>query len=141
MYVITIKGKPATLESIYRKENKSTDRLDSEERASLLCAMTEQGAIDAYLHHIGFSWGERPPGVGVMRCAVVGEPTMAAISNLLDEGGSTQQPTPTGVKRVVKSCKALGVEGPLLWRVLAMLDIANGTTGEPYSKRIPRTWS
>lgn len=71
MYVITINGQPATLKAIYRKEDKADHRLGEYERDSYLCSRTKQGAIKAYLHHIGFTWRERLDGIEVGRVGAI----------------------------------------------------------------------
>jgi hypothetical protein len=63
-----------------------------------------------------------------------------AILNLITEGRLEVIPSQTRVNRVVKSCKALDIEGPELWRVLGHLDIALTLTGDPFGTKIKRTW-
>lgn len=62
-----------------------------------------------------------------------------AIIDLMQEARN-ERVSIASIRRTVRACKALGVEGRELWRILSWLDIANQETGDPYSKSIERFW-
>jgi hypothetical protein len=68
MYVITYKGKPATLDKMHNLEiikGASAYNMDMRQRDSYLAAPTKQKAIDLYLYHFGYTWKERTAGIHV----------------------------------------------------------------------------
>lgn len=65
MYAICLNEKPATLEKLYKHEDRHIH--DHNEDKLYLCAPTEKAAKDLYLHHFGFTWKERARGVECYR--------------------------------------------------------------------------
>lgn len=65
MFVITFKGKPATVAKIYSLEKNDDWSLHSEERTQCLAAPTKRKAIALYLYYVGSTWKERRKGIEV----------------------------------------------------------------------------
>lgn len=62
MFVITYRGKPATLETLYDLETlqgAAASRASNEELNAYLTAKTRQRAKDIYVHYFGYTWEER----------------------------------------------------------------------------------
>lgn len=64
----------------------------------------------------------------------------ATLIVLMMEARSERMWTNTAVKRVVKACAVLGIEGHDLLRILQWLGIADHVKGNPYQKSIVRIW-
>lgn len=69
MWVITVKGKPATLGKINQEERKSHNArdLDYQEVDTYLTGKTKGAAVELYLFNYGFTWRERPKTVDVKK--------------------------------------------------------------------------
>ncbi len=61
MWIITIKGKPATLKE---KEMRLFDPVETD--VAICCKYVNQCQA-AYLYHFGFTWKERPTNVSVKK--------------------------------------------------------------------------
>jgi hypothetical protein len=67
--------------------------------------------------------------------------TRVAVLALIDEARDTRPATNASVKRIMRVCKKIGIEGDDLRAVLARLEICRYDTGEPYrSSNIKRIW-
>lgn len=64
--------------------------------------------------------------------------TNAAIT-LMSEARRTAHLSTTGIKRVMSACKALGIEGEDLIRVLGWLEVCDNE-GIPFNKYQERIW-
>lgn len=68
MYIITYKGKPATLEKIYEAERDAVPfHTGTTERESYLAAPSAAKAKALFIYYIGFTWPERAKGIEVAR--------------------------------------------------------------------------
>jgi len=71
MYVITYKGKPATLGKIYAVEGATGRYMLSEyQRYGFIAAPSARAAKAHFLNHIGFTWKERAEGIEVQKVEV-----------------------------------------------------------------------
>lgn len=66
MWVITFKGKPATIEKIYDVE-RDMQGVERQERGTYIAAKTKSQTIEMFLYHIGFTWAERAKGIDVKK--------------------------------------------------------------------------
>lgn len=66
MWVITYKGKPATIEKIYDVE-RDMQGVERQERGTYIAASTKRQTIEMFLYHIGFTWAERTKGIDVKK--------------------------------------------------------------------------
>jgi len=68
MWVITYKDKPATVEQIYKAndafDTPSYQNMDSMELASYVACDSKIKCRARYLSYVGFTWNERPLGIG-----------------------------------------------------------------------------
>lgn len=69
MYVITYKGKPATLRRLYTLNGSPPWYLTADNDQEYLAYRTRKAAIERYIYHFGFSWRERS---GDVECQKVG---------------------------------------------------------------------
>jgi hypothetical protein len=68
MWIITLRGKPATMEQLNLEEHKYYNGVNVEEcYDNLIACRTRRGCIETYLHFWGFKWAERPKSVSVTR--------------------------------------------------------------------------
>lgn len=76
MYVITYKGKPATLDTLYNVEqgpqpySAGYHSLYDYELSSYLTNKTKRECINLFLHYFGFTWKERAQHIDVMKARV-----------------------------------------------------------------------
>lgn len=81
MYIITYKGKPATLGTLFDAETLSgaaAQRMDTEELDAYMSAKTIARLKEIYVYHFGFTWQERAEGVeikGVLSGSLFDVPT------------------------------------------------------------------
>ena len=71
MYAITFKGRPATMEQIYKAEDKIPTYHLSDFPDQYLVARTKRGVINLFLYHIGFTWKERAKGIDAQKVGVI----------------------------------------------------------------------
>jgi len=72
MWIITYKGKPVTLEKIYKiEELVGISYLNSNELDSYVSANTSRHAKELFLSHIGGEWAERKAGIKCQKAVVV----------------------------------------------------------------------
>lgn len=63
-----------------------------------------------------------------------------AVISLLEESHRLKR-SDTGAHRILRACKALGIEpGSDTWRVFSWLDYCNPANGTPYGTAITRIW-
>lgn len=70
MYTITFKGRPASLETIFKAEGRTPTYHLSDFPDQFLAARTKRGVINLFLYHVGFSWKERAKGIEAQKVTV-----------------------------------------------------------------------
>jgi len=74
MYIITYKGKAATLAKIYKIEGKNNGYYNNDHETienSYLAAPSKRKAMALYLYHCGFTWAERVKGIEATHVSLV----------------------------------------------------------------------
>ena len=74
MYVITYKGKPATIAKLAMIDNHTSFNaysFNAYRGTELICSTTKKEAIEVYLYNFGFTWRERLKGVECQKAQVV----------------------------------------------------------------------
>ena len=71
MWVITYKGKPATIEQLCKVEKITPNWLNATNEDSLIADIRKAGAIHSYLYFFGFTWRERVKGIECQKCGVM----------------------------------------------------------------------
>jgi len=88
MFIITFKGRPATLETVYEAERGAVPfHTGTTERESYLAAPSAAKAKALFIYYIGFTWGERAKGIEVARV----DSSALVIQGKSEPGGTTEE--------------------------------------------------